>query len=125
MLLQLLFNTKGKSQQRIFQKRNTLRAIISFISNPLSKEGKQKSKKKSSQGRPSYRLEIMAMMLTKSELQSQLQVVLAQLEHYKATNNYLQCDIDKQKLVKIIQDQMTHTLEIQNQILEKNNEAFR
>ena len=59
------------------------------------------------------------MMLTKSELQSQLQAVLAQLEHYKVTNTYLQCEIDKQKLVKILQEQRNHTLEIQNQILEK------
>ena len=53
-----------------FPKRNTLRVIISFVSNPLSKEGREKSKKKSSQGRPSYRLEVVAMTLTKSELQS-------------------------------------------------------
>ena len=65
------------------------------------------------------------MTLTKSELLSQLQAILAQLEHYKATNNYLQCDIDMQKLVKILQEQRNHTLEIQNQILEKNNEGFR
>ena len=68
---------------------------------------------------------IIAMTFTKSKLQSQLQAILAQLEHYKATNNYLQCKIDKQKLVKILQEQRNRTLEIQNQILEKNNEGFR
>ena len=50
---------------------------------------------------------------------------MAQLEHYKVTNNYLQCEIDKQKMVKIIQEQRNHTLEIQNQILEKHNEGFK
>ena len=50
---------------------------------------------------------------------------MAQLEHYKVTNNYLQCEMDKQELVKIIQEQRNHTLEIQNQILEKNIEGFR
>ena len=65
------------------------------------------------------------MTLTKSELLSQLQAILAQLEHYKATNNYLQCEIDKQKLVKILQGQRNHTLEIQNQMLENNNEGLR
>ena len=59
------------------------------------------------------------MAITKSELQSQLQAVLAQLEHYKATNNYLQCEIDKQKLINIFKEQGTCTLKIQNQILEK------
>ena len=32
--------------------------------------------------------------------------------------------MDKHKLVKIVQEQRNHTLEIQNQILEKNNECF-
>ena len=64
------------------------------------------------------------MEITKPELQSQLQAVLAQLEHYKVIYNYLQCEVDKQKLVEIIQEQRNHTLEIQNQILEKNNEGF-
>ena len=50
---------------------------------------------------------------------------MSQLEHYKATNNYLQCEIDKQELVKILREQRNRTLEIQNQILEKNNEGFR
>ena len=58
-------------------------------------------------------------------MQSQLQAILAQLEHYKATNNYLQCERDKQELVKILQEQMNHTLEFQNQMLEKNNEGLR
>ena len=58
-------------------------------------------------------------------MQSQLQAVLAQLEHYKTTNNYLQCERDKQELVKILQEQRNHTLKIQNQILEQNNEGFR
>ena len=44
------------------------------------------------------------MAITKSELQSQLQAVLAQLEHYKATNNYLQREIDKQKLINIFKE---------------------
>ena len=61
------------------------------------------------------------MTITKS----QLQVVLAQLEHYKVTNNYLQCEMDKEELVKILQEQRNHTLKIQNQILEQNNEGFR
>ena len=65
------------------------------------------------------------MAITKADLQSQLQAVLAQLEHYKATNNYLQCEIDKQELVKILQEQRNRTLEIQNQILEKNNEGLK
>ena len=65
------------------------------------------------------------MAITKAELQSQLQAVLAQLEHYKATNNYLQCERDKQELVKILQEQRNHTLEFQNQMLEKNNEGLR
>ena len=125
MLLQLLFNTKREKSTEDFPKRNTLRVIIAFISNPLPKEGRQKSKKKSSQGRPSYRLEVVTMTLTKSELQSQLQAVLAQLEHYKATSKYLQCKMDKKELVKILQEQMKTTLEIQNQILEKNNEGLR
>ena len=64
------------------------------------------------------------MAITKAKLQSRLQAILAQLEHYKVTNNYLQCEVDKHKLVNIIQEQRTHTLEIQNQILEKNNEGF-
>ena len=65
------------------------------------------------------------MAITKSELQSQLQAVLAQLEHYKATNNYLQCEIDKQKLVKILQEQRNHTLENPKSNIGKNNEGFR
>ena len=65
------------------------------------------------------------MTITKAKLQSQLQAVLAQLEHYKATNNYLQCKMDKQELVKIIQEQRNHTLEIQNQILEKINKYLK
>ena len=32
--------------------------------------------------------------------------------------------MDKHELVKILQEQRKHTLEIQNQILEKNNECF-
>ena len=58
------------------------------------------------------------MVITKEDLQSQLQAVLAQLEHYKTTNNYLQCERDKQELVKILQEQRNHTLEFQNQMLE-------
>ena len=40
------------------------------------------------------------MAIKKTELQSQLQAVLAQLENYKVTNNYLQCERDKKELVK-------------------------
>ena len=65
------------------------------------------------------------MMITRSQLQSKLQAILAQLEHYKTTNNDLQCEIDKQNLVKIVQEQRNHALEIQNQIMKKNNEGFR
>ena len=59
------------------------------------------------------------MTITKVELQSQLQTVLTQSEHYKATNNYLQCERDKQEFVKILQEQRNHTFEFQNQVLEK------
>ena len=59
------------------------------------------------------------MVITTAELQSQLQAILDQLQHYRGANNYLQGEVDKHKLVKIFQEKMTQTLEIQNQILEK------
>ena len=44
------------------------------------------------------------MTITKAELQSKLHAVLAQLEHYKVTTNFLQCEMDKQELVKILSE---------------------
>ena len=41
------------------------------------------------------------------------------------TNNYLQCKMNKQELVKILQEQRNHTLEFQNQMLKKNNEGLK
>ena len=40
------------------------------------------------------------MEIAKSELQSQLQAVLVELENYKMTNNHLQFEVKKQNILR-------------------------
>ena len=55
----------------------------------------------------------------------QLQVILDELEHYKPTKNYLQFDINEEKLVNLLTEQENHSLKDQNRRLEKDNEVSR
>ena len=61
------------------------------------------------------------MEIAKSELQSQLQAILIELEHYKMTNNHLQFKFKKLNILKELTKQENSRLTAQIERLTSDN----
>ena len=61
------------------------------------------------------------MLITESELQLQLQVILVELEHYKMTNNNLQFKVKKQHILRELTKQENNRLTAQIERLKSDN----